>query len=185
MGMVDYRKLGILAALDVINAVVPNQKVHAVGYCLGGTLLSLTAAAMARDGDERLASMSLFAAQVDFTEPGELDLFIDESQITYLEDNMWQKGYLDAYQMAGAFQLLRSNDLIWSAVVKDYLMGERTPILISWPGMPMLPACPTECTANTSAVYSLIMISSKGVTMSKGSPFISAIFERRFCSWHR
>lgn len=133
-GMDDYVKRGVMAALDAVNAVVPKQKVHAVGYCLGGTLLSLTAALMAREGDLRLASMSLFAAQIDFTEPGELDLFIDQSQVTYLEDNMWQKGYLEAYQMAGAFQLLRSQDLVWSLMVHDYLMGERHPVidLMAW-----------------------------------------------------
>jgi polyhydroxyalkanoate synthase subunit PhaC len=134
MGMDDYRKLGIMAALDAIGAVVPEQKVNAVGYCLGGTLLALTAADMARDGDDRLGSVSMFAAQVDFTEPGELDHFIDESQVSYLEDYMWQQGYLDAYQMAGAFQLLRSDDLLWSRIIHEYLMGERTPVidLMAW-----------------------------------------------------
>src|SRR5690606_14974431 len=95
LGLDDYRRLGILAALDAINAVVPGRNVDGVGCCLGGTLLSLTAASMARDGDDRLASMTVFAGQVDFTEPGELDLFIDESQVTYLEDMMAQKGYLE------------------------------------------------------------------------------------------
>ena len=80
---------------------------------------------MAHDGDDRLASLSLFAAQVDFTEAGELTLFIDESQVTFLEEMMWERGYLDSRQMAGAFQMMRSVDLIWSRSVHDYLMGEQ------------------------------------------------------------
>lgn len=126
LGMEDYRTLGIMAALDSISTILPKRKIHATGYCLGGTLLSIAASAMARDGDNRLASMSLFAAQTDFSEAGELSLFINESQLTFLEDMMWEKGYLDTQQMSGAFQLLRSNDLIWSRIVHDYMMGERT-----------------------------------------------------------
>jgi polyhydroxyalkanoate synthase len=122
----DYRKLGVKAALATIGDIAPGRQVHALGYCLGGTLLSIAAAAMARDGDRRLKSITLLAAQTDFTEAGELTLFINESQVTFLEDVMWQRGVLDTTQMAGAFQLLRSNDLIWSRVSRDYLMGERT-----------------------------------------------------------
>ena len=122
--MEDYRRLGVMDALDAVTAIVPQQKVHAVGYCLGGTLLLIAAAAMARDGDDRFRSITLLAAQADFTEAGELTLFINESQLDFLDDVMWQQGYLDARQMAGAFQLLRSNDLIWSRVVHNYLMGE-------------------------------------------------------------
>ncbi|WP_114948065.1 PHA/PHB synthase family protein [Microvirga calopogonii] len=134
LGLDDYRQLGVMAALDAINAIVPNHKVHAVGYCLGGTLLSIAAAAMARDKDERLQTVSLLAAQVDFREAGELTLFINESQVHFLEDLMRSQGYLDTRQMAGAFQLLRSNDLIWSRLVRHYLMGERTPLndLMAW-----------------------------------------------------
>ena len=134
LGMEDYRTLGVMAALEAVTTIVPNQRVHAAGYCLGGTLLSIAAAAMARDGDSRLQSISLFAAQADFEEAGELTLFINESQVHFLEDLMWQQGYLDARQMAGAFQLLRSNDLIWSRWVHTYLMGEREPVfdLTAW-----------------------------------------------------
>ncbi|MBV8092988.1 MAG: polyhydroxyalkanoic acid synthase [Acetobacteraceae bacterium] len=134
LGMDDYRRLGVMAALDAVSAIVPERRMHATGYCLGGTELLIAAAAMARDGDERLATMTLFAAQGDFTEAGELTLFINESEIAYLENLMWDSGYLDTYQMAGAFQILRSNDLIWSRVVREYLLGGRQPMndLIAW-----------------------------------------------------
>ena len=125
LGMEDYREHGVSAAIDVISEIVPERRVHTVGYCLGGTLLAITAAAMARDGDERLRSMTLLAAETDFTEPGELGLFIDESQVAYLENMMWEQGYLDSTQMAGAFQMLQSYELIWSRVVSEYLLGER------------------------------------------------------------
>ena len=130
----DYYRLGVMAAFDAIGAIVPNQRIHAAGYCLGGTLLAIAAAAMARDADHRLATITLFAAQTDFTEAGELMLFIDDAEVSFLEDTMAERGYLDAQQMASAFQLLRSNDLFWSRMVHDYLMGEREPMfdLMAW-----------------------------------------------------
>jgi polyhydroxyalkanoate synthase len=130
----DYRRLGVMAALDAISAIVPGQRVHTAGYCLGGTLLAIAAAGMAEVHDERLASITLLAAQTDFTEPGELQLFIDHSQVNYLDAMMWDRGTLGADQMAGAFQLLRSNDLIWSRLVHEYLMGEAPPTtdLMAW-----------------------------------------------------
>ena len=134
LGLDDYRTLGVMSALDAVGAIVPEQKVHAVGYCLGGTLLSIAASGMARDGDDRLKTVTLLAAQTDFTDAGELMLFINESQVAFLEDMMWEQGFLDASQMAGAFQMLHSSDLIWSRMVRDYLMGARAPMidLMAW-----------------------------------------------------
>ncbi len=134
LGMDDYLELGFDAALNAVNAIVPNQKVHAVGYCLGGTMLAIAAAAMAKEGDDRLETMTMLAAQTDFSEPGELGLFIDESQLSLLEAQMNQTGFLKANQMAGAFQMLRSYDLLWSRMVNEYLLGDRTPVfdLMAW-----------------------------------------------------
>jgi polyhydroxyalkanoate synthase subunit PhaC len=134
LSMEDYRTLGVASALDAVSAIVPGIPIHGVGYCLGGTLLAIAAAAMVRDGDARFGSLSFFAAQGDFTEAGELTLFINESQLSFLEDMMWEQGFLDTKQMAGAFQMLRSNDLVWSKAIRSYLMGERQPMtdLMAW-----------------------------------------------------
>lgn len=134
LGMEDYVKLGVLDALSAINQIVPQQKIHSVGYCIGGTLLMMAAALIAKRKDDQLKSITLLAAQVDFKDAGEILLFIDDSQLSYLEDIMWEKGYLDGSQMAGAFSMMRSIDLIWSRIILDYLMGERRPIndLMAW-----------------------------------------------------
>lgn len=124
----DYRKLGVMPALNAALTISRAQKVHAVGYCIGGTLLALTAAVMARDLDERLQTLTFLAAQTDFREAGELKLFIDESQLAILDDMMAERGVLEASQMAGTFNLLRSNDLIWSRMIRNYLLGRRQPL---------------------------------------------------------
>jgi polyhydroxyalkanoate synthase len=134
VGIDDYIKLGIGEALTAVRSIVLGHPVHAVGYCIGGTLLAIAAAALGRQRNDCLGTLTLFAAQTDFADAGELTLFVDESEVTFLDDMMWLQGVLDAKQMAGAFRLLRSNDLIWSRVVRDYLLGERTPVtdLVAW-----------------------------------------------------
>lgn len=134
LGMADYLRMGPGAALAKVREITGTSKVHLTGYCLGGTLAAIHAAALAREGDDSLASLSLFAAQTDFTEAGELTLFISEGEVDFLEDLMWSVGYLDANQMSGAFQILRSNDLIWSRIQRHYLLGERAAPndLMSW-----------------------------------------------------
>jgi len=120
----DYVRQGPLEALDAIKQATGEDKVHAVGYCVGGTLLAITLAAMAARGDERIASATLFAAQVDFSYAGDLKVFVDEEQVSALEKRMAERGYLDSRSMATVFNLLRSNDLLWPYVINNYLKGK-------------------------------------------------------------
>jgi polyhydroxyalkanoate synthase subunit PhaC len=134
VGMDDYVEKGFRAAFDAVATIVPRQKIHAVGYCIGGTLLAIGAAALARDKDERLASITMFAAQTDFSEPGELAFFINPSQLAMLEAMMHRKGVLESKQMGGAFAMLRAQDLLWQPIVDQYLKGQRAPMidLMAW-----------------------------------------------------
>lgn len=134
LGMDAYDRLGVRAALEAIGKIVPDAKVHAAGYCLGGTLLSIVAAAMGRSGNHALKTLTLFAAQTDFADPGELALFVDEGQVAFLESLMFRRGYLDKHQMKNTFQLLRSKDLVWSYRLSNHLLGERKPAsdLMAW-----------------------------------------------------
>lgn len=134
LGMLDYVNIGLLKAMEVVNSIAPKRKVHTVGYCIGGTLLMITAAYLARLQDKRIASMTLFATQADFNEAGELLLFIDESQLAFLENVMQEQGYLDKHHMKGAFNMLRSTDLVWSHLVNSYLHGTRrkSSDLLAW-----------------------------------------------------
>jgi len=125
LGMDDYLRLGIRAAFDAVSRIVPDQKIHTVGYCIGGTLLSIAEAVFAAEGDHRTASMTLLAAQQDFSEPGELSLFVSPSQIDMLEAVMHRTGVLKSEQMGAAFSLLRARDLLWTPAVNSYVRGKR------------------------------------------------------------
>ena len=133
IGLNDYLQWGVFDSLARIRELVPERAVHACGYCLGGTLLSIAAAALARPQQVHdaarlapLATVTLLAAETDFTEPGELGVLIDESQVQLLEAMMAERGYLSGQQMAGSFQFLHSRDLVWSTRMQEYLLGERT-----------------------------------------------------------
>src|ERR1700684_4417071 len=122
-GFDDYMRNGYLAALDAIEQATGEREVNAIGYCLGGTLLASTLAYMATKKDNRIKSATFFVTMMDFSEAGELGVFIDEQQLQALEDKMNKRGYLEGSEMATTFNMLRANDLIWSFVVNNYLMG--------------------------------------------------------------
>jgi polyhydroxyalkanoate synthase len=119
----DYMQEGILAALDAIEATTGEKAINAIGYCLGGTLLASTLAWMAVKKDRRIKSATYLVTLLDFSEAGELGVFIDEQQIHALEEKMNKRGYLEGSEMAQTFNMLRANDLIWSFVVNNYLLG--------------------------------------------------------------
>jgi polyhydroxyalkanoate synthase len=122
-GFEDYMHEGYLAALDAIELATGEREVNAIGYCLGGTLLASTLAYMAAKKDDRIKTATFFVALTDFAEAGELGVFIDEEQLRSLEDKMQKRGYLEGSEMATTFNMLRANDLIWSFVVNNYLLG--------------------------------------------------------------
>ena len=122
-GFEDYMRDGYLAALDAIEKATGEREVNAIGYCLGGTLLSSTLAYMKAKGDERIKTATFFVTMMDFAEAGELGVFIDEEQLRALEEKMNKRGYLEGSEMATTFNMLRANDLIWSFVVNNYLLG--------------------------------------------------------------
>jgi polyhydroxyalkanoate synthase len=119
----NYMSEGILAALDAIEAATGERAINAIGYCLGGTLLASTLAVMAARGDERIKSATFFVTMLDFRESGEINVFIDEEQLQALETKMHKRGFLEGEEMATTFNMLRANDLIWSFVVNNYLLG--------------------------------------------------------------
>ncbi|MEK9280298.1 MULTISPECIES: class I poly(R)-hydroxyalkanoic acid synthase [unclassified Bradyrhizobium] len=121
----DYMKEGPLTAMDVIEKATGEMKVHTAGYCVGGTMLATTLAWLAEKRRQRVSSATFFAAQVDFTHAGDLLVFVDEEQISALEQDMRAAGVLEGSKMAMAFNMLRSNDLIWSYVVSNYLKGQQ------------------------------------------------------------
>ncbi|WP_236571422.1 PHA/PHB synthase family protein [Rhodovarius lipocyclicus] len=123
-GFDDYMKEGVLAALDAIEAATGERQVNAIGYCLGGTLLATTLAYMATKRDNRIKTATYFVTLTDFEQPGELGVFIDEEQLQGLEEKMSKRGYLEGREMATTFNMLRANDLIWSFVVNNYLLGQ-------------------------------------------------------------
>jgi polyhydroxyalkanoate synthase len=130
----DYVQLGLMEAIGAVSKVCPGRKIHAVGYCIGGTLLSIAAAGMAREDDDRLKSISLFAAQTDFSEAGEITRYISPSQLSFIEKLMAKRGYLGSESMGGAFSALRSSDLVYAGIVDRYLMGKTASLndLMSW-----------------------------------------------------
>ncbi|GAB3661758.1 PHA/PHB synthase family protein [Ramlibacter alkalitolerans] len=128
IGLDDYLDAGVLDTVAAVQRLCPDTAIHAAGYCLGGTLLAMGAAVFGARKEHPLKTVTLIAGQVDFQEPGELGLFMDESQVAFLEDLMAESGVLDGRRMAGAFQLINSKDLVWSKLLHEYLMGAETPM---------------------------------------------------------
>lgn len=125
IGFEDYMAEGPLAASDVVREICGAERVNPVGYCIGGTLLAMTLAAMAAGGDDRFGPATFMVSLLDFSEVGDTAVFVDEPQIEYMERRMLERGYLDSRHLSNMFNLLRANDLIWSTVVNNYLLGNR------------------------------------------------------------
>ena len=134
LGMHEYLHEGVMAAIDAVSSIVPKRKMHAVGYCLGGTLLSIAAAYMARERDDRLQTMTMFAAQIDFREAGEITTMLGEGTFTFLEALMRKQGYLAMENMTGAFAALRVSDLVYDPMLQRYLLGKDRSLndLMAW-----------------------------------------------------
>ncbi len=130
----DYVRLGVMDSLDVIGAIVPDTRINATGYCAGGTLLTIAAAHMAGKDDQRLNSVTTFTAQTDCTEPGDIKVFINDSQLTFIREMMSKKGYMDGPCFADSFAALNVNDLVWKPLIDRYLLGEETKLidLMAW-----------------------------------------------------
>lgn len=122
-GFEEYVKEGILSAVEAVTAATGEEQINSIGYCLGGTLLATTLGYMAEKGDKRIVSATFLATMLDFEEPGDLGVFIGEEEVSALEQTMDERGYLDGAEMAGTFNMLRANDLIWSFYINNYLMG--------------------------------------------------------------
>ena len=161
----DYMLEGPLAALTAIEAAAGEREVNAIGYCLGGTLLAATLAYLAAQNDDRIRTATYLGTLVDFTDVGDMAVFIDEEQLAVLEKRMRRRGYLEGRDMALAFNMLRANDLIWSFVISNYLLGKQ-PIpfdLLYWNAD--LPACRLRCTASICATC----ITRTGLPFREGS----------------
>ena len=123
IGFEEYVLEGVLEAIDAVEKATGESNINTIGYCIGGTLLATTLAYMAQKKDERIKSATFFTSMLDFASPGELGLFIDDEQLTALEEKMDREGFLDGGEMSGTFNLLRANDLIWSFYINNYLLG--------------------------------------------------------------
>jgi len=133
-GIEDYVDLGPLQASNVVREITDSETVNVMGYCIGGTLLSMTLALLAARGDRRFGSVTFMVSLQDFSRVGDTAVFIDDSSVDFVEQQMMERGYLDSREMANMFNLLRSNDLIWSNVVNNYLLGQKPPAfdLLYW-----------------------------------------------------
>jgi len=156
----DYMTLGPLSALDVIKKVTGEPHVNVIGYCIGGTLLAIVLAYLASKGDDTVKAAAFFVSLLDFTEVGDTEVFVDEPQLNYIEEQMMERGYLDNRSMASMFNMLRANDLIWSNVVNNYLLGKEPPAfdLLYWnaDGTRMAAAAHTYYMRNTYYENNLI-----------------------------